>query len=31
MMDREATDVRRIYELKETAERYLPYVYAGNC
>lgn len=31
MMDREATDVRRVYELKETAERYLPYVYVGNC
>lgn len=31
MTDREATDVRRVYELKETAEKYLPYVYAGNC
>ncbi len=31
MTDREATDVRRIYEMKETAERYLPYVYVGNC
>lgn len=31
MTDREATDVRRIHELKEAAERYLPYVYVGNC
>lgn len=31
MSDRKATDVERIYELKAVAERYLKYVYAGNC
>lgn len=31
MLDREATDVQRVYELKETAENCLPYVYVGNC
>lgn len=31
MKDREATDVGHIYQLKETAGRYLSYVYTGNC
>lgn len=31
MQDREATDVKRIYELKAVAERYLKHVFAGNC
>lgn len=31
MQDREATDVKRIYELKTVAERYLKHVFAGNC
>lgn len=30
MKDREATDVGHIYQLKETAGRYLSYVYTGN-
>lgn len=31
MQDREATDVKRVYELKVVAERYLKNVFAGNC
>lgn len=31
MTDREATDVKRVYELADAAGRYLPYVYVGNC
>ncbi len=31
MTDREATDVGRVYELAETAERYLDHVFVGNC
>jgi len=31
MTDREATDVRLIYRLKETAQKTLAYVYTGNC
>ena len=31
MRDRKATDVGKIYGLKTVAEKYLKYVYAGNC
>lgn len=31
MRDRKATDVGKIYGLKAVAEKYLKYVYAGNC
>ena len=31
MTDRAATDVERIYRLKAVAEKYLKWVYAGNC
>ena len=31
MQDREATDVKRIHELKAVAERYLKNVFVGNC
>ena len=31
MTDRDATDVRRIYRLKEIAQETLAYVYTGNC
>lgn len=31
MADREATDVGRVYELAETAGKYLDYVFVGNC
>ena len=31
MQDREATDVKRIHELKAVAERYLKHVFVGNC
>lgn len=31
MTDREATDIKRVYELADAAGRYLPYVYVGNC
>ena len=31
MTDRAATDVERIYRLKVVAEKYLKWVYAGNC
>lgn len=31
MVDREATEVQRIYDLVRTAEKYLDYVFAGNC
>ena len=31
MTDREATDVKKVYELAETAREQLKYVYTGNC
>ena len=31
MRDREATDVRTVYKLAETAREFLPFVYTGNC
>ena len=31
MQDRKETDVKRIYELRDRASRYLTYVYTGNC
>ena len=31
MLDREPTDVRRIYRLADTAREQLRYVYTGNC
>lgn len=31
MTDRKATDVGRVYQLAETAARYLDYVFVGNC
>lgn len=31
MTDREATDVKRVYELAESAQKYLNYVFVGNC
>lgn len=31
MTDRQATDVRQVYRLAETAGRYLEYVFVGNC
>lgn len=31
MTDREATDVREVYRLAETAGEYLEYVFTGNC
>ncbi len=31
MEDREATEVKKIYELREAAGGYLKYVYVGNC
>ena len=31
MTDREATDVKKVYELVEIAGRRLRYVYSGNC
>ena len=31
MQDREATDVRQVYLLAQTARRHLRYVYTGNC
>ncbi|MBQ9425725.1 MAG: AmmeMemoRadiSam system radical SAM enzyme [Erysipelotrichaceae bacterium] len=31
MTDRDATDVRKVYELAETARENLNYVYTGNC
>ena len=31
MKDRRAADVRKVYALKRTAEKYLKYVYTGNC
>ena len=31
MKDKKATDVRSVYRLKEIAERFLTYVYTGNC
>ena len=31
MTDREATDVRKVYELAEVAREQLEYVYTGNC
>ena len=31
MTDREATSVRQIYQLRDTAAKYLRYVYTGNC
>lgn len=31
MMDREATEIRKIYELARTAQEYLNYVFTGNC
>ena len=31
MRDREATEVRRVYELAKKAREYLSYVFVGNC
>lgn len=31
MADREATDVEKVYNLAETARKYLKYVFVGNC
>ena len=31
MKDKKATDVRSVYRLKQIAERFLTYVYTGNC
>ncbi len=31
MMDRNATEVRRVYHLAEIARQHLPHVYVGNC
>ena len=31
MTDRKATDVKTVYQLADTARRYLKYVYTGNC
>lgn len=31
MTDREATDVQMVYELAKTAQKYLKYVFVGNC
>ena len=31
MTDRQATEVGKVYRLKECAEKYLKYVYTGNC
>lgn len=31
MTDREATEIRRVYQLAETARKYLEYVFVGNC
>jgi len=31
MQDREATQVQKIYQLAETAKKYLTYVFVGNC
>ena len=31
MSDREATDVRDVYRLRDVAGRHLKYVYTGNC
>lgn len=31
MMDREPTEVRNVYELRNIAGKYLKYVYTGNC
>lgn len=31
MKDRGPTDVKQVYRLKAVAEKYLPYVYTGNC
>lgn len=31
MLDREATEIRKVYRLAETAREYLKYVYTGNC
>ena len=31
MTDRQATDVRQVYRLAETAGRYLENVFVGNC
>ncbi len=31
MQDRQATDVRRVYQLARTAEKYLRHVFVGNC
>jgi pyruvate formate lyase activating enzyme len=31
MTDRDATDVRKVYELAEVARENLNYVYTGNC
>ena len=31
MMDEQATDVRQVYRLAETAGRYLEHVFVGNC
>lgn len=31
MTDRKATEVRQVYRMKQIAEKYLKYVYTGNC
>lgn len=31
MTDRQATEVRQVYRMKQIAEKYLKYVYTGNC
>ncbi len=31
MVDRDATEIEKIYKLKNVAEQYLTYVYTGNC
>lgn len=31
MMDRDPTEVRKVYELRDIAGKYLKYVYTGNC
>jgi pyruvate formate lyase activating enzyme len=31
LTDRDATDVKHIYELKDNAKKYLKHVYTGNC
>ena len=31
MKDRQATDVKKVYALAETAREQLDYVYTGNC